>query len=55
MEQLAIEPTPTDLFGAEAANVQLNSGSQANQGVYMAVLKPGDTVLGMVAWPKAAT
>src|SRR5690606_4873696 len=35
------------LFGAEAANVQPNSGSQANQGVYMAVLKPGDTVLGM--------
>ncbi len=36
-----------ELFGAEAANVQPNSGSQANQGVYMAVLKPGDTVLGM--------
>ena len=35
------------MFGAEAANVQPNSGSQANQGVYLAVLKPGDTVLGM--------
>src|SRR5690606_41918602 len=35
------------IFGAEAANVQPNSGSQANQGVYMAMLKPGDTVLGM--------
>ncbi|MDY0272894.1 MAG: serine hydroxymethyltransferase [Advenella sp.] len=45
-EQLAIERLK-ELFGAEAANVQPNSGSQANQGVYMAVLKPGDTVLGM--------
>jgi len=35
------------LFGAEHANVQPHSGSQANQGVYMALLKPGDTVLGM--------
>jgi glycine hydroxymethyltransferase len=35
------------LFGAEAANVQPNSGSQANQGVFFAVLKPGDTILGM--------
>tara|TARA_R110001599_G_scaffold64023_3_gene178845 strand:- start:462417 stop:463661 length:1245 start_codon:yes stop_codon:yes gene_type:complete len=35
------------LFGAEAANVQPNSGSQANQGVFLAVLKPGDTIMGM--------
>ncbi len=45
-ETLAIERLKK-LFGAEAVNVQPNSGSQANQGVYMAVLKPGDTVLGM--------
>jgi len=46
VERLAIDRLKT-LFGAQAANVQPNSGSQANQGVYMAVLKPGDTVLGM--------
>ncbi|MBW0454662.1 MAG: serine hydroxymethyltransferase [Candidatus Kinetoplastibacterium crithidii] len=46
VERLAIDRLK-DLFGAEAANVQPNSGSQANQGVYNAVLKPGDTVLGM--------
>jgi len=36
-----------ELFGAEAANVQPHSGSQANQGVYFTALEPGDTVLGM--------
>src|SRR5690625_7441306 len=46
IEQLAIDRLKK-LFGAEAANVQPNSGSQANQGEYMAVLNPGDTVLGM--------
>jgi glycine hydroxymethyltransferase len=46
VEQLAIDRVKR-IFNAEAANVQPNSGSQANQGVYLAVLKPGDTVLGM--------
>ena len=46
VEQLAIYRLK-QLFGAEAANVQPNSGSQANQAVYLAVLKPGDSVLGM--------
>lgn len=45
-EQLAIDRVKA-LFGAEYANVQPHSGSQANQAVYMSVLKPGDTILGM--------
>ncbi|MDE2310804.1 MAG: serine hydroxymethyltransferase [Betaproteobacteria bacterium] len=45
-EQLAIDRVK-QLFGAEYANVQPHSGSQANQAVYMSVLKPGDTILGM--------
>ncbi len=45
-ENLAIERAK-QLFGAEAANVQPNSGSQANQAVFMAFLKPGDTIMGM--------
>ena len=36
-----------ELFGCEYANVQPNSGSQANQGVFLALLSPGDTILGM--------
>ena len=45
-EQLAIDRVK-QLFGAEAANVQPNSGSQANQAVLMAFCKPGDTIMGM--------
>ncbi len=45
-EQLAIERA-NQLFGADMANVQPHSGSQANAAVYMSVLQPGDTVLGM--------
>ena len=46
VERLAIDRAK-QLFGAEHANVQPHSGSQANQAVYFTVLKPGDTVLGM--------
>ncbi len=45
-ENLALERAKK-LFGADHVNVQPHSGSQANMGVYMAVLKPGDTILGM--------
>ncbi len=46
METLAIERAKS-LFGAEYANVQPHSGAQANMGVYLSFLQPGDTVLGM--------
>jgi len=45
-ERLAIERAK-QLFGADYANVQPHSGSQANQAVYFALLQPGDTILGM--------
>ena len=45
-EHIAIDRLKA-LFGAEAANVQANSGSQANQAVLMAFAKPGDTIMGM--------
>lgn len=46
VEQLAIDRVK-QLYGAEYANVQPHSGSQANQAVYFSILKPGDTVMGM--------
>jgi glycine hydroxymethyltransferase len=46
VEQLAIDRAK-ELFGAEHANVQPHSGSQANMAVYFAACKPGDTILGM--------
>jgi len=45
-ETLAVDRAK-ELFGCEFANVQPNSGSQANQGVFLALLQPGDTILGM--------
>jgi len=45
-EQIAIDRLKA-LFGADCANVQANSGSQANQAVLMAFAKPGDTIMGM--------
>lgn len=46
VEQLAIDRAK-ELFGADYVNVQPHSGSQANAAVYMALLQPGDTILGM--------
>ena len=46
IESIAIERA-TSLFGMEHANVQPHSGAQANMGVYMGVIKPGDTVMGL--------
>ena len=46
IENLAIQRA-MELFGAEHANVQPHSGSQANVAVYLALLQPGDTILGM--------
>lgn len=46
VEQLAIDRVK-QLFGAEHANVQANSGSQANQAVFFGLLQPGDTIMGM--------
>ena len=46
IEQIAIDKA-CQLFGAEYANVQPHSGSQANQAVYLACLKPGDKILGL--------
>ena len=46
VEQLAIDRAKK-LFGAEHANVQPNSGSQANQAVFFGLLQPGDTIMGM--------
>ena len=46
VEELAIARAK-ELFGADFANVQPHSGSQANAAVYLALLKPGDTILGM--------
>src|SRR5689334_17385544 len=46
VERLA-QSRAKQIFGADHVNVQPHSGAQANMGVYMAMLKPGDTILGM--------
>jgi len=46
VEQLAIDRIK-QIFGADAANVQAHSGAQANEAVFLAFLKPGDTIMGM--------
>src|ERR1043165_1212258 len=51
-EQLAIDRAK-ELFGAEHANVQPHAGAQTNMAVYMAVLQPGDTILGLRLDPGA--
>ena len=50
-EQLAIDRAK-ELFGAEHVNVQPHSGAQANSAVYMALLEPGDRILGMQPRPR---
>ena len=64
VETLAIGSGPKALFGVDHANVQPYSGSPANLAVYLAFLKPGDTVMGMAlpmgghlthGWPVSAT
>src|SRR3712207_4383013 len=53
-EQLAIDRAK-ELFGAEHANVQPHSGAQANNAVYMSLLEPGDTILGLALEDRKST